>query len=84
MTISVAKARNEYTANAGQTIFNYTFKIFESTDLNVYITPAGQIANDSTDLTTSYTVDPVTIGDEDGGFFTLSTGTSPNKPFVPQ
>lgn len=76
MTITVAPARNEYTANPGQTIFNYTFKIFENTDLNVYITPAGQEANDSTDITTSYTVDPSGIGTEDGGFITLSSGAS--------
>ena len=30
MTITTQPARNEYTANAGQTIFNYTFKIFEN------------------------------------------------------
>ena len=53
MTITVAPARNEYTANAAQTIFNYTFKIFADTDLNVYITPSGQDANDSADLTTA-------------------------------
>lgn len=74
MTITVAPARNEYTANAGQTIFNYTFKIFESTDLNVYITPAGQDANDSTDLTTAYTVSGVGIAA--GGSITLSVGAN--------
>lgn len=76
MTISIAPARNEYTSNAGQTIFNYTFKIFESTDLNVYITPSGQDANDSTDLTTAYTV--TGLGDEDGGTIILSVGTNAN------
>jgi hypothetical protein len=76
MTITVAPARNEYTANAGQTIFNYTFKIFADTDLNVYITPAGQDANDSTDLTTAYTV--TGLGDEDGGTIILSVGTNAN------
>lgn len=74
MTITVAPARNEYTASGGQTAFNFTFKIFSVTDLNVYITPAGQDANDSTDLTTSYTVDPSGINNEDGGFITLSSG----------
>jgi len=76
MTISIAPARNEYTANAAQTIFNYTFKIFQNTDLNVYITPAGQDANDSTDITTAYTV--TGLGDEDGGTITLSVGTNLN------
>lgn len=76
MTITVAPARNEYTANAAQTIFNYTFKIFSITDLNVYITPSGQEANDSTDLTTAYTV--TGLGDEDGGTIILSVGTTIN------
>lgn len=76
MTITTNPARNEYTANAGQTVFNYTFKIFADTDLNVYITPEGQDCDDSTDLTTAYTVSGV--GDEDGGSITLTTPTSLN------
>ena len=74
MTITKQPARNEYTANAGQTIFNYTFKIFAETDLNVYVTPAGEDCNDQSDLTTFYTVDG--IGDEDGGKITLTTPTN--------
>lgn len=77
MTISIAPARNEYTANALQTVFNYTFKIFSNTDLNVYITPTGQEANDATDLTVAYTV--TGLGDEDGGTITLSTPTAENE-----
>ena len=76
MTITALDARDEYTANASQTIFNYTFKIYASSELDVYITPSGQSADDSTDLTTAYTVDPSTIGDPSGGFITLDAGTS--------
>lgn len=76
MTITVAPARNEYTANAGQTIFNYTFKIFEGSNLNVYITPSGQTANDATDLTVAYTV--TGLGDEDGGTIILTSGANAN------
>lgn len=76
MTITTQPARNEYTANAAQTIFNYTFKIFENTDLNVYITPSGSDANDSTQLTTAYTV--TGLGDEDGGTIILAVGTNAN------
>lgn len=76
MTITVLPARNEYTATSSQTVFNYTFKIFANTDLNVYITPAGQEANDATDLTTAFTVDAGTIGDEDGGFLTMDVGVT--------
>ena len=76
MTITNQPARNEYTGSAGQTIFNYTFKIFSNTDLNVYVTPAGQVANDASDLTTAYTVSGV--GDEAGGSITLTSGVDNN------
>jgi hypothetical protein len=76
LTINIQPARNEFTSNAGQTIFSYTFKIFSITDLNVYITPAGQDANDSTDLTTAYTV--TGVDDEDGGTITLTVGANLN------
>lgn len=76
MTITKLPARNEFTANAAQTIFNYTFKIFTNTDLNVYVTPAGKLANDSTDLTTDYTV--TGVGNEDGGTIILNVGTGVN------
>jgi hypothetical protein len=74
MTITVLPSRNEYTSAASQTVFNYTFKIFASTDLNVYITASGAVADDSTDLTTSYTV--TGLGDESGGTIVLTTGAN--------
>ena len=74
MTITVNPARNEYTATAGQTIFNYTFKIFSNSDLNVYITPTGQDADDATDITTAYTV--TGVGDEAGGTVILNSGAT--------
>jgi len=71
MTITVNPTRNEYTATAGQTVFNYTFKIFDSGDLNVYQTPAGQEANDQDDLITGYSV--TGVGNSAGGSITLNT-----------
>lgn len=76
MTVTSLPVRDEYTATAGQAVFNYSFLIFTDQELNVYVTPAGQPANDSTDLTTAYTVDPTTIGNPAGGFITLSVGAS--------
>lgn len=73
MTITTNPSRDEYTSGPGQTVFNYTFKIYANDELDVYVTPAGQQANDATDLTTDYVVDPVTIGDEGGGFITFNT-----------
>ncbi len=71
MTISTPDTRNEYTATAAQTVFNYTFKIFSSTDLNVYVTAAGATCDDTTDLTTAYTVSGVGLAA--GGAITLTT-----------
>lgn len=76
MTVTALPVRDEFTAALGQTIFNYTFLIFTANDLDVYITPAGQEANDSTDITTAYTVDSGTIGNPIGGFITLNSGTA--------
>ncbi len=73
MTLNANDVRDEYTASASQTVFNYTFKIYESTDLNVYVTPAGQECSDS-DLTSAYSVSGV--GAESGGTITLTTPTS--------
>jgi hypothetical protein len=74
MTITALPSRNEYTATAGQTLFSYTFKIFESTDLNVYVTPAGQDADDVADIVMGYSV--TGLGDEDGGTITLVVAVS--------
>lgn len=73
MTLNANDARNEYTATAGLTDFEYTFKIYDDSDLDVYVTPSGQQCSDS-DLTTAYTVSGV--GEEDGGLITLNTATS--------
>ena len=46
--------------------------------MNVYITPAGQDPDDSTDITVAYVVDAGTIGNPSGGFLTLDTGAALN------
>lgn len=74
MTITTNDDRDEYTATSGQTVFNYTFRVYESTDLNVYQTPASQDFDDSADLITAYTVSGV--GSSSGGTITLSSGAA--------
>ena len=74
MTINSGNLREEYTATAGQTEFTYSFKIFSSSDLNVYQTPAGVDFDDDTYLITSYTVSGVL--NEDGGTVTLNSGAT--------
>lgn len=71
MTISTNDTRDEYTATTGQTVFNYTFKIFADTDLLVYQTLAGNTPDSSTDLITAYTVSGA--GNDAGGSITLTT-----------
>lgn len=73
MTITTNPVRNSYVSGAGQTIFNYTFKIFLSSDLDVTV-------NDV--LTTSYVVDPNTIGDPSGGFITFNSPLSSGDEVV--
>lgn len=70
MTITILPARNEFTAAASQTVFTYTFKIFEDTDINVFVTPAGQDADDSTDQVTPSIV--TGVGDPNGGTVTIA------------
>lgn len=70
MTIKLLPTRNEYTATAGQQVFTYTFKIFESTDIVAYVTPPGQEANDLNDRVTILSV--TDVGSEDGGTVTIS------------
>lgn len=74
MTITALDARNEYTATSGQTTFSYTFKIFATTDLNVYITATGDTPDDATDITTLYTV--TGVGEAAGGTIVLNTGAT--------
>ena len=76
MTVTALPVRDEYTGTSGQTIFNHTFLIFSNQDLTVYITPSGQEADDTADLTTAYTVNVGTIGNPVGGFITLDSGVS--------
>ena len=66
--------RAEYIAATGQTVFPFVFKIFEQTDVKVYLTPNGQISDDVTDLLQSgYTV---SVNGDAGGSVTLSSATT--------
>lgn len=73
MTITTNVPRNEYTATGGQTVFNYTFRVFASTDLHVYRTVAGD-EESLNDLISAYTV--AGVGSPTGGSITLNTGAT--------
>lgn len=81
MTIQNENARNSYTANGTNTSFAYTFKIFDATDLEVYV---GDV------LQSSYSV--TGAGDDLGGNVIFTTAPSNgetitiirNEPFTQQ
>jgi hypothetical protein len=69
---------NQYTAMALQTAFNFSFLAFAQTDVVVYQTPAGTVANDANNILTynvQYTValNPLPAL---GGIVTLITGAN--------
>jgi len=65
MTVSTTNSRDEYIANAGQTIFPYTFRVFASTDIQVYAN--GALVDPSLYLVTRY-------GSGTGGNITFLSG----------
>jgi len=68
MTVTNTTARNQYTATAGQTVFAYTFEVYNKNDLVV-------LQNDTTLAEgTNYTVSGV--GSDSGGNITLTSGAT--------
>ena len=68
MTVTNTTARNQYTATAGQTVFAYTFEVYDKDDLVVL--------QNSTTLSegSNYTVSGV--GNDSGGNITLAVGAT--------
>lgn len=67
--------RDQVIASASQTIFTYSFPIFDDTFITVYRTPSGDTPNDVTqklNLGTDYSV--TGVGDEAGGTIVLTVG----------
>lgn len=70
-------SRNQYNATPGQTVFTYTFKILEATDLKVFKTPYLAEPNDANQILiypADYTV--IGINDPNGGTIVLNIGAS--------
>jgi hypothetical protein len=63
MTVDNGNSRIQYVAFAGQTDFGFNFRVFEGSDLEVYLTPVGQVPDPLQDLLTlnvDYTVNVLT------------------------
>jgi hypothetical protein len=74
MTISSVTVKNSYSGNGSTTAFNYTFKIFADSDLQVIIRSSTGIETVKT-ITTHYTV--AGAGDANGGSVTFTSGNIP-------
>lgn len=82
MSFNSNPGEQSFIATAGQTEYDFNFKIFNDSDILVYQTPSGQTPNDINDiliLTTDYTV--IITGDA-GGKVTLVTGAGVGDTLV--
>ena len=78
MAFNTNPGKQQFISSAGQTAFTFNFAIFADTDLKVYKTLAGAVANDTTDLLTLSTHYTVAINGTLGGTVTLISGASLN------
>ena len=74
MTISSTTVKNSYSGNGSTTAFNYTFKIFADSDLQVIIRSSTGTETVKT-ITTHYTV--AGAGNANGGSVTFTSGNIP-------
>ena len=74
MTISSVTVKNSYSGDGSTTSFNYTFKIFADSDLQVIIRSAAGTETVKT-ITTHYTVSGA--GNANGGSITFTAGNIP-------
>jgi hypothetical protein len=74
MTISSTTVKNSYSGDGSTTQFNYTFKIFADSDLQVIIRSAAGTETVKT-ITTHYTV--AGAGNTNGGSITFTSGNIP-------
>ena len=74
MTVSSTTVKNSYSGNGSTTSFNYTFKIFSNSDLQVIIRSSTGTETTKT-ITTHYTVSGA--GNTNGGSVTFTSGNIP-------
>ena len=79
MTISSITVKNSYSGNSSTTVFAYTFKIFENSDLQVIIRSSTGTETTKT-ITTHYTV--TGAGNANGGSVTFLTAPATGETVV--
>ena len=82
MSFNSNVGRQSFTASAGQTDFTFNFKIYDETDIKVYLTPVGNDPDDAADLLTYGSEYTVSIDGDDGGTVTLLSGATLNDTLV--
>jgi hypothetical protein len=78
MAYNTAENRAEYTATSGQITFPFSFKVYEDSDIKVYITPDGDTASDTNDIKTLNVDYTVTVDGDNGGSIDLIVGATLN------
>ena len=79
MTVSTITIKNSYSGNGSATAFAYTFKIFASAELKVYIRTEADGTETLKTVTTHYTVSG--IGDTGGGRLRRATCRRPRSRY---
>lgn len=82
MAFNTNPGRQSFTAAAAQTDFTFNFKIYEETDIKVYLTPVGNDPDDAADLLTYGSEYTVSIDGDNGGAVTLLSGATLNDTLV--
>ena len=78
MAFNTNVGKQQFSATAGQTDFDFNFAIFNDTDLRVYLTPSGNVADDTADILTLSSDYSVSINGTLGGTVELASGASLN------
>ena len=76
MAFNSAPPRVEYTSTVGQTVFTFLFKVFNTSDIEMYQTLEGGTPNDVADLLVLDIDYTVVIDGDNGGTVTLTTPTT--------
>lgn len=78
MAFNTNVGKQQFSATASQTDFDFNFAIFNDTDLRVYLTPSGNVADDTADILTLSSDYSVLINGTLGGTVELASGASLN------
>ena len=82
MAFNSNSGKQNFSATAAQTDFDFNFKIYEDTDVKVYLTPVGNEPDDAADILTLASEYTVSVDGDAGGTVTLLSGATLNDTIV--